>query len=131
MLRIILSAILGLVTPMLYMIGFALIAYTFQSSLSESVINPWIELFIYGESAPGILLIPVAIPEYIYIAAKANKLLPPQFFSDYIEFGFFVSLNWILYGSVIYLLLGRFKRFKKQLPFTFDVPPPPPQFESE
>jgi hypothetical protein len=131
MLRIILSIILGFIIPVGWILGVAVAVATFEKRLPDSLIHPWIEMFIYGSSVPGLILAPVGIPEYIFIFAKEKSFLPPEFFSDYTEAGFFILFNWSLYGAATYYLWGKLKKFRKHPASGITTPPEPPNFEKE
>jgi len=120
--RIILSAILGLIFPFVCFMTIGIATdYMPPSALTE--------IKFYGQPAPGFLLAPFSIPIYLDIYLK-QKLIAPKIFDTFLfRFSSFIFFNWMLYGILIYLLLGRLKQFKKQKILFSDTPPPPPKFE--
>ncbi len=121
MLRIILSIILGVLIPVVYALAL---------SLGEGYISErWISAKFYGQSAPGVLLAPITLPVYFDIFTKENRILPFIFDTVWFRLSSFILFNWILYGLIAYVILGRFKRFRKQSATASPEPPSPPEFE--
>jgi len=118
--RIIFSIILGIVFPFICLIIF--------SWASNYLPDGLVILRFYGVKAPGILAAPFAIPVYLEIFVKAHRLLPKVLNNFWFSIIFFILFDWILYGTIFYFVLGRFKRFKKKTVETSPEPPEPPQF---
>jgi hypothetical protein len=118
--RIILSIILGVIIPIAYMV----ILSFGEGYISES----FVETRFYSQPAPGVLLAPVTIPVYFDILVKEERILPMIFDTFWFRFLSFILFNWILYGTISYLLLGCFKRFKRKSVPASEAPPPPPTF---
>ncbi len=113
----ILSIILGVLIP---------VVYTVPLLFGEGYIpEKWMFTTFYGQTAPGGLLAPISVPIYFYIFAKENRVLPLVLNAPWFRASSFVLFNWILYGLIAYLILGRFKRFGKRSASAT----PPPEFE--
>jgi hypothetical protein len=120
-LRIILSIILGVIFPFVSFMTIGIMTdYMSPSALTE--------VKIYGEPAPGILLAPFSIPIYLDILLKQKRIAPEIFDTFWFRFSSLILFNGALYGSIIYLLLGRLARFKTRK-FSGSDSPPPPTFE--
>ena len=89
------------------------------------------EISIKGQPAPGILLAPFSLPIYFDIFVKEEEIAPAIFDMFWFRFSSFILFNGVLYGIIIYLLLGRLARFKKQKVWGSEVPPQPPTFEQK
>ncbi len=80
---------------------------------------------------PGILWMPFVIPIYIIDILREARILSPtsdSIFFLWIFVIFFVLFDWILYGTISFLLLGRLKQFKTQPAPASEIPPLPPTF---
>ncbi len=120
--RITLSIILGLVLPFVCFMAIGITTdYMSPSSLTE--------IRIYNEPAPGILLAPFSLPFYLDIFLKESRIVPYIFDNFWFRFTSFILFNWVLYGFIIYLILGRLARFKNQKIVFSETPPQPPNFE--
>ena len=119
--RFIISIILGLILPFICFVGIGITTdYMTPSFLTE--------IKMLGESAPGLLLAPFSLPFYLDIFLQKNQILPNIFDTFLYRFSFFILFNWVLYGLIIYWVLGKLPRFKKNK-IIFSEPPPPPSFE--
>ncbi len=118
--RIILSIILGFVFPIICIILIEAISEHIPTWLTVST--------FYGQPAPGILLAPFTIPFYFDNFVKAERILPQVFDTFWFRVLTFVFYNWIVYGILGYLALGRLKRLKKRSVSASENPPPPPAF---
>ena len=117
--RLTLSIILGLVFPFVCFIAIGVSTdYMTPSFLTEVEIS--------GQSAPGILLAPFSLPFYVAIILNKNKIVPHIFDTFLFRFLFFILFNWILYGFIIYLILGKLR--KRKIRQSSKTPPPPPKF---
>jgi hypothetical protein len=90
--------------------------------------SPLTEIKLFNQSAPGILLAPFSIPIYFNIFLKEKRIAPFIFETLLFRLSSLILFNWVLYGFIIYLVLGRLSRFKKQK-FIYSEPPLPPEFE--
>jgi hypothetical protein len=115
----ILAIILGIVFPAIWLILIGALSYlVFLPPLTDFRIN--------GELVPGLLFMPVLIPVYFDILMRQYGILPSMFASIGFRVLSLILFNWIFYGIIFYLLLGKLNRFKKQ---TVTNSPPPPVFD--
>ncbi len=121
--RIVLSIIFGLIFPL---VCFMTIGITTENYMSPSALT---EIKIYDQAAPGFLLAPFSIPIYLDIYLKQKQIAPEIFDTFWFRFSSLILFNWMFYEILIYLLLGRLKRFKKRKILFSDTPPPPPKFK--
>jgi hypothetical protein len=121
--RIIISIILGIIFPI---VCFIAIGITTDFLLPRRSI--FTEISIYGESAPGILFAPFSMPIYFVIYATKARIAPGIFDAKWFRLFAVILFDWVPYGLIIYWLLGRLERFKKQKEFGTTAPPPPPTF---
>lgn len=122
MLRIILSIILGILFPIFCLLILAFIKDYLPSYFFD-------DFEFYGESAPGILLIPFFFPVYIDIFLRNCVNLPLIFQNLWLRGIFLIVQVWGFYGVISYFILGRFKRFKKQENLISSEPPPPSLYQ--
>ncbi len=122
MLRIILSIILGILFPIFCILILALITDYLPSYLFD-------DLEFYGESVPGIILIPFFFPFYTDILLRNLANLPLIFQNLWLRGLFIIVQVWGVYGVLAYFILGRFKRFKKQEKVVSNEPPPPSLYQ--
>lgn len=120
--RLILATFLGFFGPFVYLITIGFIS----DQMSRSLLT---DIKIGGESAPGILFAPVSVPIYLDIWLKKMRWLPLVFDTFLFRFSSFIFFNAILYGMLIYVILGRLARWRKQKMLFSESPPPPPNFE--
>jgi len=118
--RIILSIILGIVFPVVCMMAIG--------AMSDYLPKPLTELNFSGKLLPGILYVPFTIPLFCVAILRAYEILPPYSETIWHFLALFILFDWILYGTLSYLVLGRLKRFKKRIVSASENPPPPPAF---
>jgi len=118
--RIILSIIFGIIFPLACV---AMLAFTEKYIPSALMLSSF-----HGKPAPGILLAPFLLPVYFDIFVKEERILPLIFDTFWFRVISVVLFDWLLYGTIIYFILGRFKRFKKKSVEVSSEPPPPPLF---
>jgi hypothetical protein len=119
--RFVLSIILGLILPFVCFLAIGIMTdYMSPSSLTE--------IKIYNQPAPGILLAPFSIPIYLDIILKEKQIAPSIFDTFLFRILSFILFNWGFYGIIIYLVLGKFSRFKRQKTIFSEIPPLPPKF---
>jgi hypothetical protein len=118
--RIVFSIILGIVFPIICLTMLGVIAEYIPMRLTVSK--------FYGQPAPGILLAPFTIPFYFDTFVKEERILPHIFDTFWFRVSTFILWNWILYGTIIYFVLGLFKGFKKQSVSFSETPPRPSTF---
>ena len=111
-----LAIILGIVLPLCWLILTGIFSYLV-------FIPPLTDIRINGEIAPGLLFVPVLLPVYIDILMRQSGILPAMLDSAGFRIISLILFNWVVYGIIFYLLLGKLKRFKKQ---TADSQPPAP-----
>ena len=85
----------------------------------------------YGQPAPGIIVAPFALPVYASIFIEEKQILPPILDIFWFRVILFVLFNWCFYGTIFYIILGRFKIFKKKSAACSNKPPPPPLFSKD
>lgn len=120
--RVIISIILGLVFPFVCLMAIGAISDYLPKSLTE--------LKIGYETGPGIIWMPFMLPLNLLDILTTFRIIKRPFSNLFIYsfFAFFVLFDWILYGTIFYWLLGRFKKFQKQPAAFSENPPPPPEF---
>ena len=118
--RILFSIILGIVFPLICLIILAFIGEYLPPALTA--------MEIYDEPAPGIIFAPFTIPIYFEIFVKHHRIMPFIFNTFLFRFLSLILFNWILYGMILYHLLGFLPRFKKQKISYSETPPSPPEF---
>jgi hypothetical protein len=118
--RIILSIILGILFPVICVVILVFIGDYFPLIL--------VKMNFYGKPAPGILFAPFTIPIYLSIFLNRERILPIIFDTVWFRAISLVLFNWMLYGTVSYLILGQFERFKKKSVEASHEPPAPPSF---
>jgi len=98
--RIILSIILGLILPFICFMAIGITTdYMSPSSLTE--------IRFCNQPAPGILLAPFSISIYLDVCLKEKRIAPYIFDTFLFRFTSLILFNWVLYGFIIYLVLGR------------------------
>jgi hypothetical protein len=101
------AIILGVVFPAIWLILTGVISYlVFLPPLTDFRIN--------GELVPGLLFMPVLIPVYFDILMRQYGILPSMFASIGFRVLSLILFNWIVYGIIFYLLLGKLNRFKNK-----------------
>jgi len=118
--RIFISILLGFFFPIAGLAALAFIGEYLPPVLTSSN--------FYGRPAPGILLAPFLLPMYFGIYLNVNRILPEIFDTFWFRFLSLILFDWILYGTIFYFVLGRFKRFKKKTVEASPEPPAPPLF---
>ena len=118
--RIILSIVLGFGFPFVSLAILLYVELYLPRSLTMSS--------FYGEPAPGILYAPFTLPVYLDIFLKQTGLLPEMFDNFRFRMISLIVFDWLLYGTVFYVVLGRFKKLKTKTAAASDEPPPPPVF---
>ena len=116
--RLALSTILGIVFPVISFIAIG----SATDYMQPSVLT---EIIIYDEPAPGLLLAPFSIPIYFDILARHYRIATAIFDTFWFRLLSLILFNWLLYGIIIYILLGCLKRFRKQPSQSWESPPPP------
>lgn len=120
--RLILSIILGLIAPFACFMAIGITT----DYMSPSVLT---EIKILNQPAPGLLLAPFSIPFYLDIFLKEKRIAPYIFDTFWFRFSSFILFNWVLYGFIIYLILGKLNRFKEPKTICSETPPAPPNFK--
>ncbi len=119
--RVLIAIVLGFVFPVICLVILGIIGNYLPEFLMLTTMQ--------GEPAPGILLAPFSIPIYLDIFIKQNHIAPIIFDNFLFRFTSFAFFNWCLYEIIIYLILGRLKRFKKSEIIYSETPPSPSNFE--
>jgi hypothetical protein len=122
MMHFLASVILGIVIPV---IGFVTL------EMATDLMNPsaLTKIAIFDESAPGLLLAPFSLPIYFSIWVRYARILPDIFDTFVFRATSIVLFNWLLYGLIMYFLLGRLKWFRRQNNEASSLPPRPPRFD--
>lgn len=120
--RVILSIILGLIAPFACFMAIGITT----DYMSPSVLT---EIKVLNQPAPGLLLAPFSIPFYLDIFLKEKRIAPYIFDTFWFRFSSFILFNWVLYGFIIYLILGKLNRFKEPKNIYSETPPLPPNFK--
>lgn len=115
--RIIISILLGLLLPFTYF----MVVGPLSDLMSPSYLT---DIKIFGESAPGILFAPFALPFYLGIMLSHYRIFPEVFDSFLFRILSFIFFNWALYGFLSYYILGKLKWFKEK-EIQYSEPPPP------
>jgi hypothetical protein len=118
--RVVFAVILGFVFPVVCLMILGIIGDYLPESLMLAK--------MLGEPAPGLLVAPFTISVYLDILLKQKHIAPIIFDNFLFRFSSFVFFNWVLYGIISYLILGKLKRFKRAK-IEFSETPPPPNFE--
>lgn len=122
MTRLLAAVILGIVFPV---IGFVTLGKA-MDLMNPSALT---EIRISGEPAPGLLVAPFSVPIYFSVWVRQAGILPNIFDTFVFRATSIVLFNWLLYGSLMYILLGRIKWFRKQNNENSSLPPRPPRFD--
>lgn len=121
--RIVISIILGLILPIVFFVGIGFSTdYMTPSYLTD--------IKIFGQNAPGILLAPFSLPIYLDIFLKEKRIAPFIFDTLLFRISSLILFNWIIYGFLMYWILGKFSRFRQQKQQYSETPPLPTEFEN-
>ncbi len=115
--RITVSIILGLILPIVLFMG---IGFT-TDYMTPSFLT---DIKIFGQNAPGILLAPFSLPIYLDIFLKEKRIAPFIFDTLLFRASSLILFNWAVYGFLMYWILGKFSRFRKQEKSYSETPPP-------